>query len=143
MNPNKKMSSTTVRRGLYGVFAGGLLALGSAAAMTPVAGAEPTPVPAPGINSDSCSVSAIAQTSSTVSASTSTYLASNPDANTALTDITTQSPADTTQAFRAYFDKNPKVTDELKAINQPAVDLSSKCGVEVTPTPISAALSDL
>lgn len=144
MNPKKTMSATTVRRGLYGMFAGGLLAFGSAAIIVPVAGAEPTsPAPAPGTNSDSCSISAIAQTSSTVSASTSTYLASNPEANTALTNITTHSDADSTEAFRAYFDKNPQVTDELKAINQPAVDLSSKCGVELTPTPISAALSDL
>ncbi len=142
MNPRKTLSATTVRRGLYGMFAGGLLAFGSAAIIVPVANAEPTPAPAPGMNSD-CSVSAIAQTSSTVSASTSTYLASNPEANNALTTIATQSPADTTKAFQVYFDKNPKVTDELKAINQPAVDLSSKCGIEVTPTPISAALADL
>jgi hemophore-related protein len=142
MTPKKNLSATTVRRGLYGMFAGGLLAFGSAAIIAPVANAQPSPVPAPGVNSD-CSVSSIAQTASTVSASTSTYLASNPDANDALSKITTQSPADTTQAFRAYFDSNPRVTDELKAINQPAVDLSSKCGVEVTPTPISAALSNL
>jgi hemophore-related protein len=142
MTPKKNLSATTVRRGLYGMFAGGLLAFGSAAIIAPVANADPTPAPAPGVNSE-CSVSAIAQTSSTVSASTSTYLASNPEANDALSQITTQSPADTTQAFRAYFDKNPKVTDELKEINQPVVDLSNKCGVQVTPTPISAALSDL
>ena len=37
-----------------------------------------------------CSVSAIANTSSTVSASTSTYLAANPQAAEALTEIATQ-----------------------------------------------------
>jgi hemophore-related protein len=138
-----KMSAMTVRRGLYGMFAGGLLAFGSAAIVAPVANAEPA---TPGMNSDSCSVSAISTTSSTVSASTSTYLASNPAANDALTDIATQaegSPDATTEAFRAYFAKNPKVQDELKVINQPVADLSSQCGIEVTPTPISAALSDL
>ena len=36
-----KMSATTVRRGLYGMFAGGLLAFGSAAIVMPVANAAP------------------------------------------------------------------------------------------------------
>jgi hemophore-related protein len=140
MNPNRKMSETTVRRGLYGMFAGGLLAFGSAAIIAPVANAQPAPGTT---NTDNCSVSAISHTASSVSASTSTYLTSNPEANDALTNITTQSPSDTTQAFKAYFEKNPTVESELKAINQPAADLSSKCGIEVSPTPISAALADL
>ncbi len=82
-----KMSATTVRRGLYGMFAGGLLAFGSAAIVTPVVNAQPAPS-----QDTSCSVSAIATTSSTVSASTSSYLASNPEANEALTQIATQPP---------------------------------------------------
>ena len=133
-----KMSETTVRRGLYGMFAGGLLALGSAAIVTPVSNAQPAPVP-----DTTCNVSAIANTSSTVSASTSTYLASNPDANQALTEIATQPDEQATEAFRAYFAENPQVETELKAINQPAADLSSRCGIDVTPTPISAALTDV
>lgn len=134
-----KMSAMTVRRGLYGMFAGGLLAFGSAAIVMPTANAQP----APDTETGNCSVSAIATTSSTVSASTSTYLASNPETNEALTEIVTQSPAEVTEAFRAYFEDNPQVETELKTINQPAVDLASQCGIEVTPTPISAALSDL
>jgi len=35
------MSATTVRRGLFGMFAGGLLAFGSAAIVMPVANAAP------------------------------------------------------------------------------------------------------
>ena len=134
-----KMSATTVRRGLYGMFAGGLLAFGSAAIVAPVANAQP----APDTQTDTCSVSAIANTSSTVSASTSTYLASNPEANDALTEIATQSPAEPTEAFRAYFQENPQVQSELKTINQPAIDLASQCGIEVTPTPLTEALTDL
>ena len=38
---------------------------------------------------------------------------------------------------------HPQVESELKAINQPAAELSSQCGIEVTPTPISAALTDV
>ena len=133
-----KMSATTVRRGLYGMFAGGLLAFGSAAIIAPVANAEPEPA-----DTDTCTVSGIANTSSTVSASTSTYLASNPQANEALTEIAAQPQEQATEAFRAYFAENPRVESELQAINQPVVDLASQCGIEVTPTPISEALSDL
>ena len=135
-----KMSETTVRRGLYGMFAGGLLAFGSAAIIAPVANAEPAPDTA---DTDSCSVSAIANTSSTVSASTSTYLQSNPEANDALTEIAAQPQEQATEAFRTYFAENPQVETELQTINQPVVDLASQCGIEVTPTPISEALSDL
>jgi heme-binding protein len=135
-----KMSETTVRRGLYGMFAGGLLAFGSAAIIAPVAGADTTPSPSPG--TEGCSVDSIANTSSTVSASTSTYLKGNPEANDALTKIATQSPTDTTAAFRTYFEKNPDVQSQLKTINQPAIDLASQCGIKVTPTPLTAALTD-
>jgi heme-binding protein len=129
-----KMSATTMRC----LFAGGLFAFGSAAIVAPVAMAQPAPEP--GIT---CSVSAIANTSSTVSASTSTYLASNPEANEALTRIATQPEELATEAFRTYFAENPQVETELKAINQPAADLSSQCGIDVTPTPISEALTDV
>lgn len=136
-----KMSEKTVRRGLYGMFAGGLLAFGSAAIVIPVVNAQPAP--GPGMEPKNCSVSTIADTSRTVSESTSTYLASNPDANNALTQIVETSPADVTQAFRTYFAENPTVETELKTINQPAIDLASQCGVPVAPTPITEALTGL
>ena len=60
-----KMSEMTVRRGLYGVFAGGLLGgIASAAIMMPSANAAP----------DQCSASGMATTQSSVSLSMSTYL---------------------------------------------------------------------
>jgi len=125
------MSATTVRRGLYGMFAGGLLAFGSAAIVMPIANAAP----------DNCTQSGIATTSSSVSASTAAYLAAHPQTNQELTDIATKQPAEQAQkAYQAYFDKNPQVENELKAINQPVTDLSSQCGIAVTPTPISEAL---
>jgi heme-binding protein len=129
-----KMSATTVRRGLYGMFAGGLLAFGSAAIVAPVANAEPQPAPA------NCTVSGIATTSSTVSASISAYLASHPDTNEEPTDIASQPQEQATEAFRAYFAENPQVETELKAIHQPVIELANQCGIEVTPTPISEAL---
>ncbi|KUH79961.1 MULTISPECIES: heme-binding protein [unclassified Mycobacterium] len=135
-----KMSVTTVRRGLYGMFAGGLLAFGSAAIVAPVASAQPAPAPA---QDNTCSVSAIANTASTVSASTSNYLSSHPEANEALTEIATQPQEQVTEAFRTYFAENPQVESELKAINEPAAAISSQCGIEVEPTPISEALTDV
>jgi hemophore-related protein len=136
-----KMSEKTVRRGLYGMFAGGLLAFGSAAIVIPVVNAQPAP--GPGVEPRNCSVSAIADTSRTVSESTSMYLTSNPETNNELSEIVSSSPADVTQAFRTYFAENPKVETELMTINQPAIDLASQCGVQVAPTPITEALTDL
>jgi hemophore-related protein len=133
-----KMSATTVRRGLYGMFAGGLLAFGSAAIVVPAATAEPAP--SPGAN---CTVSAIANASSTVSASTSTYLASHPQTDDALSQIAKESPDQATDAYRTYFAENPQVRNELKTIHQPVTNVSSQCGVKVNPTPISEALAGL
>ena len=129
------MSATTVRRGLYGMFAGGLLAFGSAAIVMPVAGAEP--------NNTECTQSGIATTSSTVSASTATYLAAHPQTNQELTDISKQPVEQAQKAYQVFFEKNPQVENELQAINQPITDLSKQCGIEVTPTPISQALQTL
>ena len=128
-----KMSATTVRRGLYGMFAGGLLAFGSAAIVMPVANAAP----------DVCSQSGIATTASTVSASTATYLTAHPQTNQELTDIAKQPVEQAQKAYQVYFEKNPQVENELKAINQPITDLSQQCGIDVTPTPISEALQTL
>ncbi|MGH3675656.1 MAG: hemophore-related protein [Mycobacterium sp.] len=133
-----KMSATTVRRGLSGVFAGGLL--GGVASM---AIAIPTASAVPPETDTSCSISGVANTSSTVSASTSTYLESHPEANQALTDIAKQPEEQAVESFRAYFANNPQVETELTQINQPAIDLASQCGIEVEPTPITEALQDL
>jgi heme-binding protein len=133
MNRKMNLSEKTVRRGLYGMFAGGLLAFGSAAIVIPVANSAP----------DSCSASGVATTSSTVSASTSTYLTSHPETNQRLTDISKQPEDQAMQAYRAYFTDNPQVKNELTQINQPVMDLASQCGINVTPTPVSEALQGL
>ncbi len=126
-----KMTATTVRRGLYGMFAGGLLGgVASAAIVMPAADAAP----------DTCTFSGVANTSSTVSASTSSYLAAHPETNQALTDIAKQPMDEAQVAYRAYFANHPQVESELKAINQPAADLVSQCGIVFRPTPISEAL---
>jgi hemophore-related protein len=138
MNPRMKMSATTVRRGLAGMFAGGLL--GGVASM---AIAIPTASAVPPETDTTCSFSGVANTSSTVSAETKTYLESHPEANQALTDIAKQPAEQAVEAYRAYFDSNPQVQTELTLINQPVVDLATNCGIEVQPTPISEALQDI
>lgn len=130
-----KMTATTVRRGLYGMFAGGLLGgLASAAIAMPSANAAP----------DTCTASGLANTVSSVSASTSSYLDAHPQTNQALTDIAKQSPAaQAKEAYRAYFANNPQTANDLRAIERPVQDLSSQCGLEVTPTPVVDALQAL
>lgn len=128
-------SATTVRRGLFGMFAGGLFAFGSAAIIAPVAGAEPAPTP--GFD---CSASAVAGTVSTAAASEGAYLTANPQTNEALTTISTQPQPEAQNSYRAFFAQNPQVEDQLKAIHAPVSALRSECGVTVSPTPVSQAV---
>jgi heme-binding protein len=133
-----KMSATTVRRGLTGMFAGGLLGgVATAVMILPSANAEPV---TPATPDTTCTFSSAASTSSAVSAKMSTYLAAHPEANEDLTEIAKQSMEDAQIAYRAYFADNPQIESDLKAINQPAADLISQCGIVVRPTPISEAL---
>lgn len=126
-----KMSETTVRRGLYGMFAGGLLGgIASAAIVMPSATAAP----------DQCSASGMATTVSSVSLSMSTYLQTHPQTDQALTDIAKQPATQANQSFRTYFADNPKVADDLESIQQPATELSTQCGTQVSPNDVVDAL---
>lgn len=132
MNSNK--TTMTARRGLYGVLAGGLLGgIASAAIVMPSANAAP----------DQCSASGMATTVSSVSLSMSTYLQTHPETNEALTDISKQSPTQAEVSYRTYFTANPKVADDLKAIQQPITDLSTQCDTQVTPNQVVDALKSL
>ena len=116
-----KMSEMTVRRGLCGMFAGGLLGgIASAAIVMPSANAAP----------DDCTASGVATTQSSVQLAMSTYLQTHPQTNQALTDIAKQSPTEAQASYRTYFADNPKVVDDLKGIQQPVTDLSTQCGIQ-------------
>jgi hemophore-related protein len=131
-----KMTETTVRRGLYGMLAGGLLSgIASAAIAMPMANAEPAEPTA-----GSCSVSDMATTQSSVSALMSTYLQAHPETDQELSDIAKQPVSQATQSYRAYFAENSKVADELRDIQQPVTDLASRCGTQVTPNLVTDAL---
>lgn len=127
-------SATTVRRTLYGMFAGGVLAFGTAAIVVPVANAQPAPV------ASDCTASGVAGTVSTVAASEGAYLTANPQTNEALTAISSQPQPQAQDAYNAFFAQNPQVEDQLQAIYEPASILKSDCGVQVTPTPVAQAV---
>jgi heme-binding protein len=130
-------SATTVRRGLFGMFAGGLLAFGSAAIIAPVANAQPAPVPGP-----ECTASNVAGTVSTAAASEGAYLTANPQTNDALTTISAQPQPAAQSAYASFFAQNPQVKDDLTAIHQPVSALQDNCGVTAVPTPVAQAVWD-
>lgn len=130
---------TAVRRGLYGIGAGGLLTgiatVASAAILAPTANAAPAPV-----TPDQCSVSGTATTNSSVSASMASYLQAHPETDKALTDIAKQSPEQAPQAYRVYFTENPQVAKDLKQIQQPVSALSETCQTQVGTDVLTDAL---
>jgi heme-binding protein len=126
-----KMTKTTIRRGLCGMFAGGLLGgIASAAIAMPVANAAP----------DQCTVSGVATTQSSVSLAMSTYLQTHPQTNQELTTIAMQSPTATQASYRTYFAANPNVATDLQGIQQPITELSTQCGIETSLNPLTDAL---
>lgn len=121
-----------VRRKLFGILSGGALAVGSAAMIAPLAGAQPATTP-------DCSAAGVAGTVSTATASEGAYLVANPQTNAALTNIAPQQPA-SENAYRAFFEQNPQVQSELAAIYQPVNALNNECGVQIIPTPVAQAV---
>lgn len=126
-----KMSATTVRRGLYGMLAGGLLSgFATAAIALPTASAAP----------DECTASSVATAQSSVQLSMSTYLQTHPEANEALTGIAKQTPAEAEVAYDAYFAENPDVAVELRNLQQPVTELSETCGIQADTDQLTDAL---
>jgi heme-binding protein len=131
MNPKNTKSKTTIRRGLYGMLAGGLLGgIASAAIVMPVANAAP----------DQCAASGVATTQSSVQLSMSTYLQTHPQTDTELTTISKQSPTEAQASYRTYFAANPKVAGDLQGIQKPITELSTQCGIHATSDPLTDAL---
>jgi heme-binding protein len=131
MTKTIKATTPTVRRGLYGMLAGGLLGgLATATIALPSANAAP----------EQCTASGVATTQSSVQLAMSTYLQTHPQTNVALTDIAKQSPTEAQVSYRTYFAENPKVADDLKGIQQPVSDLSTQCGIQASSSQLTDAL---
>ena len=126
------MTRTTgvVRRGLLGVFA--VTAAGGAAV---AALAVPGGLSAPSATAatDPCAASEVAKTIGSVATSTGGYLDAHPQTNTALTTISQQQGGpQSLVALKTYFDANPEVADDMKALQAPLVSLSGRCKLPLT-----------
>jgi heme-binding protein len=131
-----KMTATTLRRGVYGVFAGGLLgAAASATIALPMANAAPPDT------STSCTATGVANTVNSVSTSISQYLGAHPDTNQALIDISKQPTTQANASYRTYFSTNPQVANELRNLQRPLTDMNSQCGIQLEPSQVVTGFS--
>jgi heme-binding protein len=97
-----------------GMIAGAVL-LGTA----PMAAADPP----------NCTAADLAGVMAGVSAGTSSYLFTHPDVNAFFTGLKGKPRDQMTSEIQAYFDANPQVRDELRAVRQAAVDFRARCDV--------------
>ncbi|MCX2710449.1 heme-binding protein [Mycolicibacterium sp. J2] len=83
-----------------------------------------------------CTAADLAGVMSGVSAGTSAYLFTHPDVNAFFTGLKGKNRDDMRTAIMAYFDANPQVSNELRAIRQPAADFRDRCNAPVPDTPM-------
>jgi len=123
------MNTTTkaLRRSLYAVFAA--LAVGGAS----VAALMGSTVPSATAATDPCAASELARTIGSVATSMGTYLDSRPQTNQALTTISQQQAGpQSLGAVKTYFDANPQVAKDMQQLQQPLVNLSTRCKLPVS-----------
>ena len=123
------MNSTTeaLRRGLYAAFAA------CAAGGASVAVLMGNPVPSATAATDPCAASELARTIGSVSTSTGNYLDSHPATNQALTTISQQQAGpQSLAAMKSYFDANPQVGKDMQQLQQPLINLSTRCKLPIS-----------
>lgn len=125
--PPTRLRASTLRRGLFTALAvtaaGGALAVGLPLSAGPSATAAPDP----------CAASEVAKTIGKVATSTGQYLEKNPKTNQALTTISKQQAGpESLSTLQAYFEANPKVADDMQALQQPLTTLSARCKLPIT-----------
>ena len=117
-----QMSGNTMRRGIAGVLAAGVLG-----------GLAATTIALPTASADAdCTVSGLSNAIGAVGAQTGQWFASHPDANKAVTDAG-GSGQSLRAAIRNYFIGHPSEWAELQRIAQPLRNLNSSCGSNVAP----------
>lgn len=126
-----KLSNSTLRRNVVGVFAAGVL--GAAVAAT---------IAAPAANADAgpCTAAGLSNTVSGVTAAAGQYLDSHPDANDAITAAGSQTPQKAEADLRAYFVSHPQQYNDLRAIARPLADLRGSCNTNVNGAQVAALL---
>jgi hemophore-related protein len=101
------------------VVAGVLGALATAMIVTaPSASADPP----------NCTAADLAGVAAGVSAATSAYLFTHPDANAFMTGLKGQPVADIRAQVQQYLNDNPQTKAEIQAIRQPLADIRIRCG---------------
>jgi hemophore len=123
------MNTTTkaLRRGLYAVFAA--VAVGGAS----VAALMGNPVPSATAATDPCAASELARTIGSVAMSTGYYLDSHPETNQALTSISQQQAGpQSLGAVKSYFDANPQVGKDMQQLQQPLVNMGTRCKLPIS-----------
>ena len=123
------MKSTTAafRRSLGGVFA--VSAVGGVMVTTMAVPGAPWATAA----TDPCAASEVARTIGSVATSMGAYLDAHPDTNTALTTVSQQQGGpQSLGALKTYFDANPQASKDMQTLQQPLMNLSSRCKLPVT-----------
>ncbi len=123
MNTN----TTALRRSLCAVFAASAVGGASVAALIG------NPAPSATAATDPCAASELARTIGSVATSMGTYLDSHPETNQALTTISQQQAGpQSLGAVKTYFDANPHVAKDMQQLQQPLVNLSTRCKLPVS-----------
>jgi heme-binding protein len=121
------ISTTALRRSLYTVFAA------SAAGGASVAALMGNPAPSATAATDPCAASELARTIGSAATSTGNYLDTHPETNQALTTISQQQAGpQSLAALKSYFDANPQVGKDMQQLQQPLVNLSTRCKLPIS-----------
>lgn len=83
-----------------------------------------------------CTAADLAGVMSGVSAGTSAYLFTHPDVNAFFTSLKGTPRDQMTSKIQIYFDANPQVREELKAVRQAAADFRDRCDVPMPDGPL-------
>jgi hemophore len=116
----------SVRRALWAAFA---VTAAGGVVVTALAAGSPSATAA----QDPCAASEVAKTVGSVATSMGSYLDSHPETNTALTTISQQQAGpQSLVALKTYFDANPQASKDMTQLQQPLVNLSTKCRLPLT-----------
>ena len=77
-----------------------------------------------------CTAADMAAVAAGVSAATSAYLFTHPDANAFVTGLKGQPRDQVLTQVQEYLDAHPQEKAEIRAIRQPLADLRSRCGID-------------
>jgi hemophore-related protein len=119
------VSARTLRRAAAAAIGMGALAGATLFGALPAALADPP----------NCTAADLADVSSGVSASMSTFLFTHPDVNAFFSGLTGQPKDQIRSQVQAYMAANPQVRSDLSGIRQPMVDIQNRCGQ----SPLTAA----